>query len=152
MKPLTPASLAARIGQAFDPSHWITLDQGRIDDFAVCTGDAQWIHVDIDRAERESPFGGTIAHGFLTLSLTATTFQDIVLQHVAARQVVNYGLDKVRFVAPVRAGRRVRNRIRIIDVVEKGPGCHLLTTEHTIEIENEPKPALVAISLVYLMD
>jgi acyl dehydratase len=148
----TPATLAARIGESFEPSPWITLDQGSIDDFALCTGDSQWIHVNVDRARRESPFGGTIAHGFLTLSLTASTFQQVVLSQVVAKQVVNYGLDKVRFVSPVRSGKRVRNRIRIVDLQTKGEGCHLLTTEHTIEIENEPKPALVAVSLVYLME
>jgi acyl dehydratase len=147
----TPSTLAARIGETFEPSPWTVLDQHRIDDFAGCTGDSQWIHVDTERARAESPFGGTIAHGFLTLSLTASTFQHIVLANVTAKQVVNYGLDKVRFISPVRAGKRVRNRIRIVDVQEKGPGCHLLTTEHTIEIENEAKPALVAVSLVYLM-
>lgn len=148
----TPATLAALVGHAFEPSPWVALDQDRIDDFALCTGDSQWIHVNVERAAKESPFGGTIAHGYLTLALTASTFQEVVLSNVVAKQVVNYGLDKVRFISPVRAGQRVRNRIRIVDLQEKGPGCHLLTTEHTIEIENEAKPALVAASLVYLME
>jgi len=152
MKPFTPASLAARAGTAFEPSNWVLIDQRRIDDFAHCTGDRQWIHVDVERAAKEGPFGGTIAHGFLTLSLIASTFQEVVLSNVAVKQVVNYGLDKVRFVAPVRAGRRVRNRIHVAGLEEKGPGCFLLTTGHTIEIENETKPALVATSLVYLME
>ena len=148
----TPATLAARTGQVIGQSAWITLDQARIDDFARCTGDRQWIHVDRMRARDESPFGSTVAHGFLTLSLLAPTLFELVLSRVAMRQVVNYGLDKVRFLAPVRSGRRVRNNIRVLALENRGQGSHLLTTEHTVEIEHEIKPALVAVSLAYLME
>ena len=82
----------------------------------------------------------------------APTFFELVVSRLPVRQVVNYGLEKVRFVAPVRAGKRVRNRIRLVGVEDKGEGCHLVTTEHTVEIEDEAKPALVAVSLLYLVE
>ena len=104
-----------------------------------------------ERAARESPFGGTIAHGFLTLALLAPTTFEILVANVALKQALNYGLDKVRFIAPVRAGKRVRNHIKITAVEDKGGGRFLVTTENTIEIDGEEKPALVAIALVMLM-
>ena len=146
------ARLAERVGSECGVSTWITLDQARIDAFAECTGDRQWIHVDRERAARESPFGGTVAHGFLTLALLAPSALEVLVARVAAAQALNYGLDKVRFVAPVRAGKRVRNRIRIAAVEERGEGRCLLTTENTVEIEGEPKPALVATALVLLLE
>ncbi len=149
--PLPPAELARLAGQDIGVSRWYTLDQARIDAFAECTEDRQWIHVDLERAGRESPFGGTVAHGFLTLSMIPATSYDLLAARVQASQVVNYGLDRVRFVAPVRAGQRVRNRIRVLGVEERGPGRHLLTTENTIEVEGEQKPALVAVLLAMLM-
>jgi len=146
------AELAARVGQELGVSDWITIDQARIDAFARCTGDNQWIHVDVERARRESPFGGTVAHGYLTLSLVAPTALEVVVGGLAVRQAVNYGLDKVRFLAPVRAGRRVRNRIVLVAVEDKGEGRFLLTTENTIEIEAERKPALAATALALLVE
>jgi acyl dehydratase len=128
------------------------LDQARIDEFARCTGDHQWIHVDEGRAARDTPFGGTIAHGYLTLSLVAPSTFAILVDNVTVSQALNYGLDKVRFVAPVRAGKRVRNRIRLTDLVHKGDGRFLATTENTIEIEDEAKPALVATALALLVE
>ena len=104
--------LSERLGSELGPSRWITLDQARIDEFAHCTGDDQWIHVDRERAARESPFGGTIAHGFLTLALLGPACMEVLVAQVAVRQAVNYGLDKVRFIAPVRAGKRVRTGSR----------------------------------------
>jgi acyl dehydratase len=148
---LTPADLTDLVGQEIGASSWITLDQARIDEFAHCTDDKQWIHVDVDRARDESPFGGTIAHGFLTLSLLAPTAFDLLLSRVQARQVVNYGLDKVRFLTPVPAGKRVRNHIKIAAVEYKAGGRVLLTTENSIHIEGEDKPALVAQSLAMLL-
>ena len=109
-----------------------------------CTGDHQWIHVDVERAARESPYGGTIAHGFLTLSPIAPTAFEVLVARVAPKSVVNYGLEKVRFLAPVRSGKRVRNRIRLAGVEERGNGRYLVTTDNTIEIEGEVKPALLA--------
>jgi acyl dehydratase len=147
----TMADLASRVGEELGVSSWTTLSQPRIDSFAECTGDAQWIHVDAERAGRESPFGGTVAHGFLTLALLAPTMFEVVMSDAEVKQVVNYGLEKVRFLAPVRAGKRVRNRIKVLAVDDKGAGRFLLTTENTVEIEGEAKPALVAVGLLMLM-
>jgi acyl dehydratase len=143
--------LAECVGTELGASSWTTLEQARIDAFARCTGDDQWIHVDVERAVREGPFGGTIAHGFLTLSLLAPTCFEVLVAQVACKQALNYGLDKVRFLAPVRAGRQVRNRLKLIAVDEKGAGRFLVTTENTIEILGEQKPALVATALVLLV-
>jgi acyl dehydratase len=145
------ADLAKHIGEEIGASSWTLLDQARINEFAHCTGDHQWIHVDPERAARESPFGGTIAHGFLTLSLIAPTNFEVLLKRIAPKSVVNYGLEKVRFVAPVRSGKRVRNRIKIAAVEHKGGGRYLVTTANTIEIEDENRPALVASALAIFM-
>jgi acyl dehydratase len=141
------ADLAKHIGEEIGVSSWILLDQNRINEFAHCTGDHQWIHLDAERAAREGPFGGTIAHGFLTLSLIAPTSFEVMLGRIAPKSVVNYGLDKVRFVAPVRSGKRVRNHITIASVESKGTGRYLVTTENSMEIEGESKPALTASAL-----
>jgi NADPH2:quinone reductase len=148
--PLAPADLGRFAGQTIGTSQWLALDQALIDDFADCTGDHQWIHVDRERAARESPFGGTVAHGFLTLSLIPTMSHELLVQRVNATQMVNYGLDRVRFVSPVRAGARIRNRVTIASVEDRGMGRWLLTTENTVEIEGEEKPAVVAVQLVML--
>ena len=147
-----PAQLGALLGQEIGTSSWITMDQQRIAEFAHCTEDHQWIHVDVERARRESPFGGTVAHGFLTLSLLAATALEVLLQRVEVKQAVNYGLEKVRFLAPVRAGKRVRNHVKVTGVEDKGNGRVLLTTENTFEIEGEDKPALVALFLAMLIN
>jgi len=141
--------IAEQPGPALGASDWITVDQERIDQFAACTGDMQWIHVDRERAQRESPFGTTIAHGFLTLSLVAPTVLDALVVPDGA-QVVNYGLERVRFVAPVPSGSRVRNIIVLLSEEVKGPNRRLLTIQSTMEIEGSDKPALVAISLIML--
>jgi acyl dehydratase len=145
------ADLAKHIGEEIGISSWILLDQNRINEFAHCTGDHQWIHVDVERAAREGPFGGTIAHGFLTLSLLAPTGFEVLLTRITPKSVVNYGFDKVRFVAPVRSGKRVRNHIRISSVEEKGAGRFLVTIENTMEIEGETRPALTASALAMFM-
>ncbi len=145
------ADLARHVGEEIGVSSWIVLDQARINEFAHCTGDHQWIHVDAERAARESPFGGTVAHGFLTLSLLAPTAFEVLLTRIRPKSVVNYGLEKVRFVAPVRSGKRVRNHIRIAAVEDKSAGRYLVTTDNTIEIEGESKPALSASVLAMLM-
>jgi acyl dehydratase len=149
---ITPADLAAHVGKELGVSSWITIDQSRIDEFAHCTGDNQWIHVDVERAKRESPFGGTVAHGYLTLALLAPTTFEVLMANVAVKQALNYGLDKVRFLAPLRAGKRVRNHIKVIGHEDKGGGRFLLTTENSIEIEGEQKPALIATVLAMLMN
>ncbi|HET9330094.1 MAG TPA: MaoC family dehydratase [Steroidobacteraceae bacterium] len=143
---MTLSDLAKHVGEEVGVSSWTLLDQERIADFARCTGDHQWIHVDPERAARESPFGGTIAHGFLTLSLIAPTTFEVMVSHVVAKSVVNYGLDNVRFLSPVRSGKRVRNHVKLAAVQGRG-SRYLITTENTIEIEGEAKPALVANAL-----
>lgn len=147
----TMATLDAFVGKEIGVSGWITVDQRRIDEFADCTGDRQWIHIDVERARRESPYGGTIAHGYLTLSLAASLAMEAGIIPAGATAAVNYGLDKVRFVAPVRAGARVRNRVVLVALQPKDGGRVLLTLQNTIEIEGEDKPALVADARVMLM-
>jgi acyl dehydratase len=144
------ATLDRFVGQEVGLSGWITVDQRRIDEFADCTGDRQWIHVDVERAERESPYGGTIAHGYLTLSLAASSSIEAGAIPSDAAAALNYGLDQVRFIAPVRAGARVRNRVVLLAVGQRPNGV-LLTLQNTIEIEGEAKPALVAASRALLM-
>jgi acyl dehydratase len=143
--------LAEHVGRKFGISSWIEVDQARIDEFARCTGDHQWIHVDEERAAREGPFGGTIAHGFLTLALLAPACLEVLLGRVESKQALNYGLEKVRFLAPVRTGKRVRNHLTVSALEDKGAGRLLLTTENTVEIVDEQKPALVATALVLLI-
>jgi acyl dehydratase len=149
---LKPADLRAHIGEVIGVSSWIVVDQQRIDEFAHCTDDRQWIHVDVARAATASPFGGTVAHGFLTLALLAPTIFEVVLSRVDVKQAINYGLEHVRFLAPVRAGRRVRNHVKIKSVEAKGNSRTLLTIENTLAIEGEDKPALTALAQVMLMN
>ena len=148
---LPPGDLRPHLGEVLGQSSWISVDQQRINEFAQCTGDHQWIHVDAARAARESPLRGTIAHGFLTLSLLAPSVFEVLADRVQIRQAVNYGLEKVRFLAPVRAGTRVRNRLKLVAVESKGDARTLLTIENTVEIEGEDKPALIALALVLLL-
>jgi acyl dehydratase len=145
------SDLVKHVGEEMGVSSWTMLDQNRITEFAHCTGDHQWIHVDPERAARESPFGGTIAHGFLTLSLIAPMSFEVLVARVAPKSVVNYGLEKVRFMAPVRSGKRVRNRIKLAAVEGRSSGRYLVTTENTIEIEGETKPALLANAIAIFM-
>ena len=147
----TMATIAEFTGREIGVSDWMMLDQRRIDEFADCTGDKQWIHVDVERARRESPFGGTIAHGYLTLSVAASLAIEAGVIPVDAAAALNYGLDKVRFLAPVKAGSRVRNRVVLLAAESKGSGRTLITLQNTIEIEGETKPALIAESLAMLM-
>ncbi len=137
------ADIPGLSGTELEPSPWLEITQERVNQFADATNDHQFIHVDPDKASL-TPFGGTIAHGFLTLSL---------LSYLNAQQAalpenlvmgINYGSDKVRYLAPVRVGQRIRSRQRIIDVTEKKPGQWLIRTDVTVEIEDEETPALVA--------
>jgi acyl dehydratase len=139
------------VGRELGVSDWVTVDQARIDAFAQCTGDRQWIHVDVERAKRESPFGGTIAHGYLTLSLLAALAIEIGLIPEDASAGLNYGLDKVRFMTPVKAGARVRNRVTLVSVEMKGGGRIIVKTMNELQIEGEDKPALIAESLAMLV-
>ena len=142
------ASIQDLVGRELGVSEWQTVDQDRIDQFAACTGDHQWIHVDVERARSESPLGSTIAHGYLTLSLIAQSSFEIVVRPLGVKQALNYGLERARFIAPVKAGARVRNRIKLVSAEDKGNGRTLLCTENTVEIEGESKPALIAGALV----
>ena len=136
--------LAAEVGREVAVSDWITVDQARIDLFAQATGDHQWIHVDAERAAA-GPFGGTIAHGFLTLSLLPL-MSESAFEIDDVRMGVNYGLNRVRFPNPVRAGSRVRGRFVLL-AFEPLPGGAQLTVEVTMEIEGQAKPACVAQSV-----
>jgi acyl dehydratase len=143
-------SLRAKIGTEISLSDWLTVDQERIDRFADVTGDHQWIHVDRERAAA-GPFGTTIAHGFLTLSLLPQLSGQSWLKLPGVLGGLNYGLDRVRFLTPVKCGARIRNRVKMLSMEDKGPGRTLITNESTMEIEGEPKPALVATTLVMVL-
>jgi len=135
--------IKSRIGSEVGVSDWIAIDQPRIDAFAEVTEDHQFIHVD-PAAAAATPFGGTIAHGFLTLSLLSRMAADAMLRPADVKMGVNYGFEKVRFLAPVRSGSRVRGRFRLQRFEEKRPGQYQFVHEVTVEIEGEDKPALIA--------
>jgi acyl dehydratase len=139
------------VGRELGASDCITVDQHRIDQFAACTGHRQWIHVDVARAKRESPFGGPIAHGYLSLSLVAAMVMELGVIPPDAATALNYGLDKVRFIAPVRSGARVRMRADLARAEPQNGGRMLLTLQCRLEIEGEAKPALVADVLCMLI-
>ena len=132
-----------RIGQEIGVSGWLTIDQQRIDEFAESTEDRQFIHIDPEAAAR-TPFGTTIAHGFLSLSMLSRMAAEAMLIPDSTKMAVNYGLDRVRFIAPVKSGKRIRGRFRLDSVEEKAPGQLLFRHTVTVEIEGEEKPALTA--------
>jgi acyl dehydratase len=138
-------------GRELGTSDWIVVDQARIGQFADCTGDHQWIHVDVERATREGPFGGPIAHGYLTLSLVAAMLMEVGVIPPDASTGLNYGLDKVRFLAPVKAGARVRARVALISAQPQDGGRTLLKLDCKLEIEGEAKPAVIAEVLCMLI-
>jgi len=145
----TPRDMAAHVGEPIGTSDWITVDQAMIDRFAEATGDHQWIHVDVERAAREMPGGRTIAHGFLTLSLLPRLSH--ALYRIRRRsRAINYGSNKVRFTAPVPAGARIRlhQTLKAVEPIERGVR---LTFESRVEVEGNPRPALIAetLSLAY---
>jgi len=140
------------VGRELGVTDWVTIGQDRIDQFAACTGDRQWIHVDVERARRESPFGGPIAHGYLSLSLVAAMVMELGVIPPDAATALNYGLDKVRFVVPVKTGARVRLRASLASAEPQSGGRMLLKLQSTLEIEGEAKPALVAELLCMLID
>lgn len=135
---------AALAGQSLGHSDWLTLDQERINQFAEVTEDRQFIHIDPERAQTDSPFGGTIAHGFLTLSLLSHLGSQVFPVIRDKALTINYGLNKVRFLNPVRSGKRVRVHVHLSSVQEKQPGRFMCEFESKIEIEDEEVPALVA--------
>jgi acyl dehydratase len=138
--------IRSRVGAEIGLSSWLTVDQPRIDAFAEATEDRQFIHTD-PAAAAQTPFGGTIAHGFLSLSLLSRMAADAMLIPEGVKMAVNYGLDRVRFLAPVRSGSRVRGRFTLDSIEEKAPGQLLMRHVVTVEIEGEDKPALSAIWL-----
>jgi acyl dehydratase len=145
------STIADFVGRPLGVTDWLLIEQKRIDQFAECTDDHQWIHVDVERAARESGFGSTVAHGYLTLALLARFTYEIGLVPADAGQAFNYGLDRVRFITPVRAGARVRDRVTLLAAEQKGPGRVLVKAQHTIEIDGEAKPAMVAEALAMLV-
>jgi acyl dehydratase len=142
--PVAPLDeIRSRIGSEVGVSSWLTMDQQRINEFADATEDRQFIHTDPGTAAR-TPFGGTIGHGFLTLSMLSRMASEGMLVPDSIKMAVNYGLDRVRFIAPVRSGKRIRGRFRLDSVDQKAPGQLLLRHTVTVEIEGEEKPALTA--------
>lgn len=141
----------AKVGGPLGTSRWIEVTQARIDAFADVTEDHQFIHVDPDKA-KATPFGTTIAHGYLTLSLLAGMGYDVMPLVEGAKMGVNYGLNKMRFVAPVKSGKRIRGHFKLLDVTERSPGVLQSTVDVSVEIEGEDKPALTAewVTLVFI--
>jgi acyl dehydratase len=135
--------IKARAGQEIGVSDWISISQEAIQKFAEVTDDHQFIHVDPEAAAK-TPFGGTVAHGFLTLSLLSRMAADVMLRPPSLQMAVNYGFERVRFIAPVRAGKRVRGHFRLARIEEKRPGQWQSLYNVTVEIEGEDKPALTA--------
>jgi acyl dehydratase len=138
------------IGTDLEPSSWMEITQERVNQFADATNDHQFIHVEPEKAA-QTPFGGPIAHGFLTLSLTVCLTEENALKPEGLIMGINYGSDKVRFIQPVRVGSRIRAHQKILDATEKHPGQWLIKTAVTIEIENIEKPAMIAETLSMLV-
>ena len=143
VEPITLDAYKGLIGQHVGISPWVSMDQARIDVFAEVTGDDQFIHVD-PVAAAKTPFGGTIAHGFLTLSMLSEMGLSIFPPIIGTRMQLNYGFNSVRFLQPVRSGKRIRGLFSLKDVQERSPGQWQSTYNVTVEIEGEDKPALVA--------
>jgi acyl dehydratase len=140
----------AQIGQTIGPSDWRTVTQADIDKFAELSGDDQWIHVDVERAKTESPFGTTIAHGNLTLSMI-DGFRPELFESTGFKLGVNYGWNKIRFPAPVPVDARIRGSVETVSVDEVGGGWHQIVYKWTVEVEGSEKPCCVAESVVRLL-
>ena len=138
--------LVGRVGEETGVSDWLEINQERINAFADATMDHQFIHVDPEAAA-QTPFGSTIAHGFLTLSLTIPMMMETMVAPDRMVMVINYGTDKLRFIEPVKVDSRIRARTRLVDVTEKGPGRWLVKNEITVEIEDIDRPALIVEAL-----
>jgi acyl dehydratase len=148
------AALQARVGQEVHVSDWMTISQERINAFAAATDDPQWIHVDVERANRESPYGAPIAHGYLTLSLSVPLRGLVDAAKPIApgvRNVINYGLNKLRFPNAVRVGSKIRGRFTLQGVEQVAPNVLQITEQYTVEIEGAPKPACIAESVMRLV-
>jgi acyl dehydratase len=142
----SPLAMTAAAGSELGVSGWVAITQARIDAFAEATGDRQWIHVDPERARRESPYRATVAHGYLTLSMLPVLIYDVIRLE-GVRQSVNYGANRVRFPAPVIAGSRLRGRIRLLAAEEMERGGLRAALETTVELEGSERPACVAETL-----
>ncbi|MGE4594648.1 MAG: MaoC family dehydratase [Gammaproteobacteria bacterium] len=142
MKTIATDDIQSAIGYQGEPSPWFKIDQSRINSFADATLDHQFIHVNPEKA-KETPFGGTIAHGLLSLSLLPYFAEHFAIKIEGAEIALNYGFDRVRFISPVKVGSEVRALSRIVDVYEKSPGQVIIKFDVTIEIKGEEKPALV---------
>ena len=142
-----PDSLREYVGKEIGVSEWLTITQERIAQFAEATEDRQWIHLDRELAEKESPFGTTIAHGFLTLSLISRFMKDVIQVQSGVGMAINYGLNRVRFPAPVRAGSKIRARVTLLGIKEV-PGAYEAVFSVTVESEGGEKPCGVAESIV----
>jgi len=140
--------LSASVGEVLGSSSWLLVDQARVDAFAECTGDHQWIHVDVARST-DGPFGGTIAHGFLTLSLIPALQAEVFVLETPGPKL-NYGVNKLRFPAPLRVGSRVRDTCTLLEVTEL-PAGRQVVVRHVMDIEGEDKPALVADAVALLL-
>ena len=137
------AELPSIVGKELEPSPWLEITQERVNQFANATNDHQFIHVDLEKA-KQTPFGGTIAHGFLSLSLLSYLNAQTAIVPEGLVMGINYGSDKVRFLAPVSVGKRIRSRQKILEVTEKKSGQWLIKTDVSVEIDGEETPALVA--------
>lgn len=149
---MSPQEMAAKVGENIGSSEWVEISQERINQFADATGDHQFIHVDPEKAKM-TPFGGTIAHGFLTLSMIPyLTANSNIARLDGLKMAVNYGGNKTRFLTPVRSGKRIRAHWKLLEMVEKRPGQWQQTNEITVEIEGEDKPAFICewISLYFV--
>jgi len=143
MPKIPPADVAGHVGEEVGVSDWLVIDQARIDQFADVTEDWQFIHVDPEKAAA-TPFGTTVAHGFLTLSMLSKLAADSVLVLEGVKMGVNYGFEKVRFMSPVKSGKRIRGHFTLIDGSERAPGQWRFVYAVKVEIEGEEKPALMA--------
>ncbi|MEP5730554.1 MAG: MaoC family dehydratase [Sulfitobacter sp.] len=151
MNDLTFANLGDRVGTQLGSSGWQQITQEMVNEFAHCTGDTQWIHIDVERAKKESPFGGPVAHGYLTLSLVASLSMEIGAVPAGTAAALNYGLDKVRFLAPVPVGAKVRLHATLVSFQRKDNGQYLMKAANTMEMEGADKPVLLAESLAILV-
>lgn len=151
MTDLTFEKMSTMVGEALGTSDWQLVSQDAVNEFANCTGDKQWIHIDVERAKKESPFGGPVAHGYLTLSMLSALAMEIGIVPKGTAAALNYGLDKVRFLTPVLVGSKVRLHSKLTGFDRKDNGQYLMKTENTMEIEGADKPALIAESLAVLI-
>jgi len=141
-RPPTFAELKTMVGQNLSVSHWVLIDQERINRFAEATGDIQWVHLDAERARRESPFRKPVAHGHLTLVLVSALCQTIGAIPENTQAAINHGIEHVRFLSPVIVGSRVRLHSKLLAVDDVGPGQYLIRVQNTIEVEGQQTPAL----------